>query len=70
MGSRHLSAKLTIACPSLRKAFKSRASKYLRQEFANLRKLPSVWSRSYCFCTAGNARAEVIQNYINGPHHG
>jgi len=51
------------------KAFKGRASKYLRQKFPNLRKLPSLWSRSYFFCTAGNASAEVIQNYINDPHH-
>ena len=51
------------------KAFKGRASRYLRQEFPSLRKLPSLWSRSYFFCTAGNASAEVIQNYINDPHH-
>lgn len=41
------------------KAFKGRASRYLRQEFPSLHKLPSLWSRSYFFCTAGNASAGV-----------
>lgn len=51
------------------KAYKGRASNYLRKEFPSLQKIPSLWSRSYFFATAGNASAEAIQNYINDPHH-
>lgn len=34
---------------------------YLRQEFAGLRKLPSLWTRSYFAATAGNVRQEIIE---------
>lgn len=51
------------------KAYKGRASNYLRKEFPALKRLPSLWSRSYFFCTAGNASAKTIENYINDPHH-
>lgn len=51
------------------KAYKGRASNYLRKEFAHLTKIPSLWSRRYFFVTAGHASAETIQAYINDPHH-
>jgi putative transposase len=37
----------------------------LRREFAILRKLPSMWTRSYFASTAGNVSQQVIQNYID-----
>lgn len=51
------------------KAFKGRSSRYLRTEFPELKKLPSLWSNSYFFSTAGNVSAQTIQKYIEDPHH-
>jgi putative transposase len=51
------------------KAFKGRSSNYLRKEFTELLKLPSLWSKSYFFSTAGNVSAATIQRYIEDPHH-
>lgn len=52
------------------KAFKGRSSYYLRKEYPELQKLPSLWTRSYFVSTAGNVSSEVIKKYINDPHHG
>ncbi|MBN3951512.1 MAG: IS200/IS605 family transposase [Nostoc sp. NMS7] len=52
------------------KAFKGRSSFYLRKEFPELLKLPSLWSRSYFVSSAGNVSSEVIKKYIEDPHHG
>jgi len=52
------------------KAFKGRSSYYLRKEFPDLLKLPSLWSRSYFVSSAGNVSSEVIKKYIEDPHHG
>ncbi|QFS47545.1 putative transposase [Nostoc sphaeroides CCNUC1] len=49
--------------------FKKR-SNYLRKEFPELKKLPSLWTNSYFFSTAGNVAADTIERYINDPHHG
>ncbi|MGL5064675.1 MAG: IS200/IS605 family transposase [Microcoleus sp.] len=51
------------------KSFKGRSSKLLRAEFPELKKLPSLWTSSYFFSTAGNVSAQVIQKYIDDPHH-
>jgi len=37
---------------------------YLRREFAVLRRLPSMWTRSYFVSTAGNVSQATIQRYI------
>ncbi len=52
------------------KAFKGRSSFYLRKEFPELLKLPSLWSRSYFVSSVGNVSSEVIKKYIEDPHHG
>lgn len=52
------------------KAFKGRSSCYLRREFPNLKKLPSLWTNSYFISTAGNVCSDVIKKYIEDPHHG
>lgn len=52
------------------KAFKGRSSYYLRKEFPELLKLPSLWSRSYFVSSAGNVSSEAIKKYIEDPHHG
>lgn len=43
---------------------KSRSSHDLRQEFPHLRKLPSLWTRSFFLSTAGTVSQEMIQRYI------
>jgi putative transposase len=60
----------TDAINQVVKAFKGRSSNYLRKEFDYLKKMPSLWTNSYFFSTAGNVSADTIERYINDPHHG
>lgn len=46
------------------KRFKGRSSRYLRQEFPELLKMPTMWTRSYFLATAGNVSSDTIQKYI------
>ncbi|MGB5635891.1 MAG: transposase, partial [Waterburya sp.] len=46
------------------------SSRYLRQEFPVLMKLPSLWTNSYMFDTTGKISTSVVLAYINDPHHG
>ena len=41
-----------------------RSAHHLRQEFPQLRKLPSMWTRSFFLSTAGNVSQETIRQYI------
>ena len=43
---------------------KGRSSHALREEFPYLRKMPSLWTRSTFYSTAGNVSSETIQKYI------
>ncbi len=52
------------------KALKGRSSYVLRKEFPELLKLPSLWTNSYFYSTAGQVCAEVIKRYIEDSHHG
>ena len=46
------------------KRFKGRSSRYLRREFRDLRKMPTLWTRSYFLSTAGNVSASTIKKYV------
>ena len=46
------------------KRFKGRSSRYLRREFPELLKMPTLWTRSYFLSTAGNVSSATIQSYI------
>lgn len=46
------------------KRFKGRTSRFLRLEFGDLRKMPTLWTRSYFLSTAGNVSAATIKKYI------
>ncbi len=46
------------------KRFKGRSSRYLRNEFPDLRKMPTLWTRSYFLSTAGNISSATVQKYI------
>lgn len=43
---------------------KGYTSRILRQSFFHLRKLPSLWTRSYFCATAGNVSSDTIKRYI------
>ena len=40
------------------------SKKYLKGEFEILRKMPSLWTRSYFVSTAGNVCGETIKKYV------
>ena len=40
---------------------KGRSAHVLREEFPALKRLPSLWTRSTFYSTAGNVRSEIIQ---------
>ncbi len=44
--------------------FKGKSSRILRQEFPILRRMPSLWTRSFFVSTAGNVAADTIQRYV------
>ena len=43
---------------------KGRSAHLLREEFPALKRLPSLWTRSTFYSTAGNVSSEIIQKYI------
>ena len=56
-------------CPSMAPSFmmkhiKGTTSRWLRQEFPALARMPSLWSRSYFVSTAGNISSEAIKRYV------
>ncbi|SRR6266498_645488 len=46
------------------RTIKGRSSHLLREEFPQLHKLPSLWTRSTFYSTVGNVSVETIQKYI------
>ncbi len=50
-------------------ALKGRSSRLLRDEFPELKKLPSLWTRSYFYDTSGKVSTTKVMAYINDPHH-
>ena len=51
---------IAIECDEI----KGYTSKILREEFAELSKMPSLWTRSYFVSTAGNVSSETIKRYV------
>ncbi len=51
------------------RAFKGRSSRILREEFPELTKLPSLWTKSYFYDTSGKISTAKVMAYINDPHH-
>lgn len=43
---------------------KGRSSRILREEFGHLNRMPSMWTRSTFYSTAGNVSSDIIQDYI------
>ena len=51
--------------PDVIKQIKGATSHKLREEFSQLRKMPSLWTRSYFVSTAGNVSSKTIEWYVN-----
>ncbi|WP_126603326.1 IS200/IS605 family transposase [Dictyobacter aurantiacus] len=43
---------------------KGRSSNHLRKQFEHLRRMPSLWTRSTFYSTAGHVSQEIIDAYI------
>lgn len=43
---------------------KGRSARYLRKEYPELLKIPSLWTHSYFISTAGNVSSDTIRRYI------
>ena len=54
----------TTSAADVVKECKGLTSHELRQRYPELRKLPSLWTRSYFASTAGNVSAQTIRRYI------
>jgi putative transposase len=54
----------TLAPDQIMFRFKGYTSRVLRQEFGHVRRMPSLWTRSYFCRTAGIVSSAVIQRYI------
>lgn len=50
--------------PDILKYIKGATSHALRDEFPQLKKMPSLWTRSYFVSTAGNVSSETIKWYV------
>lgn len=54
----------TDSAAAVVKECKGLTAHHLRKKYAVLRRLPSLWTRSYFASTAGNVSQEIIQRYI------
>jgi putative transposase len=59
-----INAPTTESPSQIAKWVKGRASHFLRKEFTELKKLPSLWSPSYFVATTGKVSTEVVKRYI------
>ena len=55
----------TMNIPNIMQRIKGCTSLQLREEFAQLRAMPSLWTRSYFVSTAGNVSSKTIKLYVN-----
>lgn len=54
----------TMSPADVMQKIKGATSKILREEFKELEKMPSLWTRSYFVSTAGNVCSETIKKYV------
>ncbi len=59
-----VSAPPTISPHQIMFRIKGYTSRILREEFPHLKRLPSLWTRSYFVSSAGNVSSETIKRYI------
>ncbi|MFC0460565.1 IS200/IS605 family transposase, partial [Enterococcus villorum] len=49
---------------------KGGTSRILRDEFSELKAMPSLWTRSYFVSTAGNVTSQTIKQYVENQRKG
>ncbi len=54
----------TLRSSDIMQQIKGYTRKILREEFFELSKMPSLWTRSYFVSTAGNVCNETIKKYV------
>ena len=54
----------TVSPADIMQKIKGITSRGLRDEFPQLKKMPSLWTRSYFVSTAGNVCSETIKKYV------
>ena len=54
----------TFSSSDIMQSIKGYTSKILREEFVELQKMPSLWTRNYFASTAGNVCSETIKKYV------
>ena len=54
----------TLSPADIMQKIKGKTSKLLREEFKELQKMPSLWTRSYFVSTEGNVSSEAIKRYV------
>ena len=54
----------TLSPADIMRKIKGVTSRVLRDEFEELKKMPSLWTRSYFVSTAGNVSSETIKKYV------
>lgn len=54
----------TLSPSDIMQKIKGVTSRVLREEFPELKKMPSLWTRNYFVSTAGNVSSETIKKYV------
>lgn len=54
----------TLSPSDIMNKIKGVSSRIIRDEFEELSKMPSLWTRSYFVSTAGNVSSEMIKKYV------
>ena len=54
----------TLSPSDIMQKIKGVTSRVLREEIPELKKMPSLWTRSYFVSTAGNVSSETIKKYV------
>jgi len=54
----------TLSPSNVMNKIKGVSSRIIRNEFEELSKMPSLWTRSYFVSTAGNVSSETIKKYV------
>ena len=54
----------TLSPSDIMQKIKGATSRALREEFPELKKMPSLWTRSYFVSTAGDVCSETIKRYV------
>ena len=55
---------LTLSSSDIMQQIKGYTSKILREEFVELSKMPSLWTRNYFVSTENEVSNDIIKNYV------